>query len=143
MTRDPDVMIALPFPPSTNAAYRVRGMFNRGGGRGLYMTTEAKAWKAEAQAIARQAMFQAGARVSSNGVLLYLDLVPATNHRWDIDNRYKLLQDALEGIVYHNDSQIIQKLTTKHPKSQESGAWVSVWYVDHFTPEHPARRFTK
>ena len=115
-------------------------MWNRGGGRGVYMTTEAKLFKNEAAALARQAMHDAGAKVTSNPVLMYLDLVPPTNHKWDLDNRHKLIQDALEGIVYHDDSQIIQKLTTKHPKSREPGAWVSVWYVDNFEPQHPAIR---
>ena len=143
MTEQPQVVIELPFPPSTNQAYRVRNTFTRGGGRGVYMTTEAKHYKADAQMLARQAMLDAGMSVTSKPVLMYLDLVPPSNHRWDLDNRHKLIQDALEGIVYHDDSQIIQKLTTKHPKHPDAGAWVGIYVIDEWEPSHPARRFTQ
>lgn len=91
--------LRMPMPPSLNRTYR--GSMT--GGHGSFLTEKARAWKAYAVTEIRRVGFTP----LHGRVLLDLVMHFATNARADLDNRKKLLLDAitLSGL-WHDDSQI-------------------------------------
>lgn len=96
--------VILPYPPSTNRLWR------NGSGR-TYQTAEAKAFKGLAAIQAKRA----GLEMRTGPVELIVILHPKKPKRdtgrpvrcMDLDNALKAAQDALQGIAYVNDSQIV------------------------------------
>lgn len=90
--------IILPLPPTDNLLYRIK----KGGG-GLYMTDEAKEWKTNV-----------GWELKTSRVKYTEDpVIVGEIHiylKYDRDTQggLKLLFDAMEGIYYKNDRQVIQ-----------------------------------
>lgn len=126
MHREPDLELELSWPPSTSHAYIRRSM--KFGGKGMMMTTDARRYKAAAQAIARKVMQQAGHAIQGGNIAVVMDLYPPTRRKTDIDNRNKLVFDALEGTVFHDDSQIVELLAKKHQKSDRPGVGLRIWF---------------
>ena len=90
-------------PVSVNAAYKRRSL--AGGGKGLMLSPDAKWFKS---AVAARALFARQTttwpRLSAVGDV-HLTIV-TWNARHDADAPIKLLQDALEGILYARDSAV-------------------------------------
>ena len=80
-------------PPSVNHYWGTRG--NR-----RYISKEGIAFRQEVALISR------GKRIEGR-LQLYVELTASNKRRWDLDNRIKSLQDALQHAgVYEDDAQI-------------------------------------
>lgn len=88
-------MVTLPFPPTANLYWRVW--------RGRAVTSsEARAYKQTA-ALAAKAQ---GMRPIIDGDVSVMVRVFRPTRRGDLDNRLKVLLDALRGIAYRDDAQV-------------------------------------
>ena len=99
-----EVTMLLPYPPSANRYIRRTA-------RGCYRTAEADRYRATAMALA----ISNGAVCLSGPVIVVATLLPkltkkgaASKTRIDIDNCVKVACDALQGVCYKNDSQIVR-----------------------------------
>ena len=90
--------IILPLPPTDNLLYRIK----RGGG-GLYMTDEAKKWKTDTGWEVKAS----GAKYTEDPVIVGEIHIYLKTDR-DTQGGLKLLFDAMEGVYYKNDRQVIQ-----------------------------------
>ena len=88
--------LILNLPPSANRAWRHTN------GR-TYMTREAKAYKELTYWKAKQQ----GAKPLEGPVILR-GTIYFPNQRGDLSNRIKVLEDALQGAAYVNDSQVVR-----------------------------------
>ena len=84
----------LPIPPSANRYWRI--YHNR-----IVVTDEARAYKEEIRLLLRGAVPLLG-----NVVTNFTVFRPA--HRGDLDNYTKVMFDALQGLAYVNDNQVVQ-----------------------------------
>ncbi len=92
--------ISLPYPPSTNRYYRTyRGH--------VTISAEAKAYKAKVRGI----LFMG--RPYDGPVSVSLD-VYRPRKSGDLDNRLKVTLDALRGIAFHDDSQVVEIRAVRH-----------------------------
>lgn len=104
------MIITLPLPPTANLYWRVwRGR--------AVVSTEARAYKRGA---ALAALAQ-GVRPILDGEVAVVMRVFRRTRRGDLDNRLKVLLDALRGIAYRDDSQVarleaIQSEDAKNPR---------------------------
>lgn len=89
-------VFTLPYPPSANRYWR----FTR---QGIYVSAEAKHYKQQAAQMARSE----GVTVLDGAVILRLD-VYAPRKAGDLSNRIKVLEDALNGVAYHDDAQVVE-----------------------------------
>lgn len=94
----------LPYPPSTNRLTRI------GNGR-VHASPQARAWKQSAAWLAKQA----GMVMLDGEVHVAIRLHPratkagaASKTRVDIDNAIKAALDALNGIAWHDDKQVVR-----------------------------------
>lgn len=85
------------------------------------LSHEARAYKLTA---AKSALAQ-GARSRLGPILLRLHVYRA-ERRGDLSNRIKVLEDALEGVAYENDSQVVRLEAQLHddPKNPRVEVWV-------------------
>ena len=106
-----NVTIVLPVPPTSNMYWKPRAIYNKQKGKWIgtiYKTTEAKEYCKTVQLIALQADFMPYPK----GVQVVFHMVwYRENMRGDLMNREKVVEDALQGIMYMNDSQITAKHT--------------------------------
>ncbi len=101
--------------------------------RGVRLTDEARAWKE---------MTTLTARIQMKGEILQGYVGVEVHYffprrRADLDNRLKALQDALNGVVWVDDSQIVETHTYKwFVRDDEPHVDLTVWEVlgDRFTP---------
>lgn len=109
-------------PPSLWQAY-----YQRRGGRGKCLTEKASAWKCGAIYEARQAYKQ---KPLTGRLAVIVKFFVKSRGRWDIDNRYKLLLDAMtEAKVWDDDCKIdlllgVVKVDGKRKKPETS---LTVW----------------
>jgi crossover junction endodeoxyribonuclease RusA len=90
--------LILPFPPSANRYWRSVP------GRGVLLSAEARRYKEDAGMVA----LAAGVRPVDGPVALTVTLYRPAK-RGDLDNRIKVLLDALGGgIAYRDDSQVVE-----------------------------------
>jgi crossover junction endodeoxyribonuclease RusA len=107
--------LTLPFPPSLNHYLRRTP-------HGVYQTPEAVAYKEEAAYTARLA----GVQPLEGEVVVVLDVYRPAK-RGDLDNYAKLALDAMNRILWHDDSQIVEihahRFDDKHNPRVEISAW--------------------
>jgi crossover junction endodeoxyribonuclease RusA len=89
--------LVLPYPPANNRYYRSVP------GRGVLLSAEARRYKEEAGMVA----LAAGVRPVDGPVALTITLYRPAK-RGDVDGRLKGLLDALNGIAYQDDSQVVE-----------------------------------
>lgn len=90
------ITIELPLPPSSNRYWRnFRGR--------MVVSDEARAYKLQAGWLA----VAAGAQILEGALSLSIDVYRARK-AGDLDNKLKVLLDSLQGILYKNDSQIVE-----------------------------------
>jgi len=75
-----------------------------------FTAPETRRFQAKVQAHARQAR----AKPLAGPVLLAVDFYRETAHACDLDNLIKTVSDALNGIAYEDDRQIVAILATKN-----------------------------
>lgn len=90
------MQVTLPYPPSANTNWRPAG------GR-IIKSKEARAYQVEAGWMARAA----GVRPTRDPVILTLR-VYRPQQSGDLSNRIKVLEDALNGVAYYDDAQVIE-----------------------------------
>jgi Holliday junction resolvase RusA-like endonuclease len=95
-------------PKSTSHIYAYHCKFGFPQG---YMNKAGKDLKEDYQ---WQAKSQWRKKLLTGEVKLTIDLYFGTKRRQDIDNFNKLVYDALTGIVYEDDGQVVEVLTRKH-----------------------------
>lgn len=98
--RNEKIEFELPFPPSANRYWRnVNGR--------MVKSAEADGYREEASWVALLALRDAGqhGKPLMGPVKAVLDFY-FPSERGDLDNRIKIILDALQGVAYHNDSQI-------------------------------------
>lgn len=89
------ITLSLPYPPSANRYWRnFRGR--------MVISPEAKGYKTAVQLIAKRA----GVRLLTGEVALILR-VYRPRKAGDLSNRIKVLEDALQGVAFHDDSQVV------------------------------------
>ena len=123
MTKRPEaalVAFVLPLPPATNNLYTN----GRGHGKRV-LTTEARLWKQHAGLAACAAACEQGWSITTGPVEVGVHLV--LKHDRDVDN-LKALLDALSGVLYRDDRQIVRLVATKAKaaKGEEPRAVVTV-----------------
>lgn len=84
----------LPVPPSANEYWGVSGSR-------MYVTEKAKAYKQEIKYMLSQA-------VPMKGFVAVNFSVYRPRMKGDLDNYNKIMFDALQGLVYENDNQIVE-----------------------------------
>ena len=114
--------LSLPYPPSTNRLTR------HGNGR-AYASPQAAAWKRQAAWLAKAA----GVRVTALPVAVSVLLHPKANKdgsasktRIDIDNAIKAALDALNGVAWLDDKQVI-RLSAEVSDPLENGGLTIEW----------------
>ena len=102
-----EIHLVLPFPVSVNSMYYAST-------RRQVLTKKAKQWFHTAQYITKQEVVKQGWEMDTGSVWysceirFYMkDLVKKDSH-----NYLKLMLDALEGLVYHNDYFVIPRILT-------------------------------
>ncbi|MEO0597599.1 MAG: RusA family crossover junction endodeoxyribonuclease [Chloroflexota bacterium] len=94
---------------------------------GKVRTVTPKATKQYEQAIAQSASL-ATDKPFAKGVKLSVSILiwRTDARRADIDNICKSVMDGMEGVVYHNDSQVIELYSRLHRKASKAGVQVTV-----------------
>ena len=89
------IKLTLPFPPTVNHMWGYAG-------KRKYLKKEAH----EFRRLVQEACIEANAKISGR-LAIFIALYPPTKRKFDLDNRIKALQDALEHAgVYLDDEQI-------------------------------------
>ncbi len=94
--------IVLAIPPSANTYWRYTST-------GVYVSQEAQAYKAGVLWKARQQ----GMQPMGGALALYVNVYRSAK-RGDLDNYAKVLGDALNGVAYHDDSQVVELHMWRH-----------------------------
>lgn len=96
--RELGVRVTLPYPPSANQYWRVdrRGF--------TYVSDEAKDYK---KAV-KFRLLASGIRQPLDGPLVLSLVVYRPLRKGDLSNRIKVLEDAFNGIVWKDDSQVVE-----------------------------------
>jgi len=101
----------------------------KGGG---YTSPRIKAWQDTVALAAREAM--QGREPEQGEVAMLVVFVRSNHKRADLDNLNKAVADALRGIVYEDDCQIVTLHLVKHVMTKaKAGILVSV-YAGRFLP---------
>ena len=116
------MIVALPYPPSTNRMWRVfRGR--------TVLSEEGRTYKAKAGWLAKAA----GAKPVAHDVVVVVTLHPRVNKDGsaskvvlDLDNSLKVACDALQGVAYVNDKQIKRITAAYGNPVQDGGLTVAV-----------------
>lgn len=94
-----EYFLVFPVSPSWNLLYR-----RKKGGYGMFMTKEGHDYKETIKKIC----LADGCKPFDGDVFVHLRWY-RKDKRGDLDNREKILYDALQGFCYHKDSQIAHK----------------------------------
>ncbi len=110
--------IVLALPPSANVYWRYTAT-------GVYVSQEAQNYKAGVLWKARQQ----GMQPMGGAVALYVN-VYRQQRRGDLDNFAKVLGDALNGVAYHDDSQVVELHMWRHDDKRNPRVEVEVRRVE-------------
>lgn len=111
------VSLTLPYPPSANRYWRyVRNH--------PVVSADAKAYRAAAGMMARHQ----GMAPFTGKVALYIELY-RPQKSGDLDNRIKILADALKGVAYNDDDQIVEIYARLHDDKANPRAEVEIRQV--------------
>jgi crossover junction endodeoxyribonuclease RusA len=100
------------------------------------VSQEARAYKAQAGWLAK----------SQNAELLDGDIAVTLKlyrpqKKGDIDNRIKVLLDALQGVAFENDSQIVELHVFRYDDKANPGVEVELWQVENERDEANIRGY--
>lgn len=98
MTSD-TITFTLPVPPSSNRYWRT--VVTKAGKALIFVSKEAETYKAQV------ARLSGCPRLIRSEVAVTLRVF-RPQRSGDLDNKLKVLFDALQGVVYYNDSQIVE-----------------------------------
>lgn len=103
------INLQLPYPPSSNRLWRT-------GNGATYISQEAREYKQNVALLARVAK----AKPFDGNVFVNVR-VYRPRQSGDLDNRLKVVLDALQGVCYHDDKQVVKIIAErfddpKHPR---------------------------
>ena len=115
--------LTLPYPPLLNKYYghkvmKVRGKYVPN----VYVTPEGKAYKLNVKLLARSR----GVAEIKGPVAVSID-VYRPQKRGDIDGVLKCLLDALNGVLYEDDSQIIELHVARLDDPEKPRVQINAW----------------
>lgn len=116
--------LTLPYPPSANNYWR--SIVIKGAVRVL-LSSEARKYKAHVQGLA-------GRYELLTGPIGIVVRIYRPKRIGDLGNRIKVLEDALQGVLFGNDSQIERIEATRHEDKANPRAEVAVWALPHARP---------
>lgn len=116
--------LTLPYPPSVNH-YLARSHTG-----GLYPTAQAVAYKEE---VALRARLE-GITPLDGAVVVTVDVYRPAK-RGDLDNCLKVTFDSLNGIAWHDDSQVVEIHASRHDDKHNPRVEVVIWAVRDSTQE--------
>lgn len=126
-------VIELPTPPSINDAYADFVIPAKNGKKARAMRMlkdEGKRYKADVAAI----LHHAGWTPTAQDVILTI-WWRRQRRAGDLSNRVKVLEDALKGCAYHDDSQVVELHAFRSDDRDRAGVTVSVELVPMLTEE--------
>ncbi|WP_405379579.1 RusA family crossover junction endodeoxyribonuclease [Phascolarctobacterium sp.] len=99
------IRLSVSIPPSVNAAYINR----HGSGKGRTLSASARTWKVVAGYKAMAEARKQGWIIPDDSKKVVLEVVAywPDHRRRDMNNLHKLLCDALEGYLYHDDKMVL------------------------------------
>lgn len=119
------MIVTLPYPPSANRYLRHTA-------RGTYRTSEANAYRTQAQWLAKAAGF----KPLDGFVAVSVTLHPKETKKGqpsatvlDLDNCLKVAMDAMQGIAFENDKQVKQISMSYGCQKQDGGLTLEVTNV--------------
>jgi crossover junction endodeoxyribonuclease RusA len=113
------ITMVLPYPPSSNRYWRTyRGR--------TVKSDEARKYQDEAGWCARVA----GAEMLAGDVAMELKIY-RPRKSGDTSNRIKVLEDAMQGILYENDNQIVEIHAYRFDDSHSPRIELKVWEANH------------
>lgn len=112
--------LVLPYPPSANRLWTFTA-------RGARLTEAAKAYKTECGLVART---QATADMPFLGAVRLTMRFYRPRKAGDLDNMQKGLLDALNGICWHDDRQIVELHAYRHDDKRNPRVEVEITEVD-------------
>lgn len=95
--------LTLPYPPSTNRYWRFNPKFGS-----MYVTHEARKYKADLEAIARRQLGPRARFPVYRGPVAVSVIVYRPAKRGDLDNTLKVMLDALRGVAFVDDDQVVR-----------------------------------
>lgn len=145
------IVVSIPAEPIAQGRPRLS---SRGGFARAYDPPKSRTWKAFVADYAAKAMEDAGITELLEGPLLirirFGFPLPKSQHRkrspvprqWhmkrpDLDNLYKGVIDACEGVIYHRDSEIVKVVMDKVIVAQGDAPFVN-FVVEKVSSEGPA-----
>ncbi len=113
------MILTLPFPPSSNRYWRnFRGR--------VVKSQEARDYQQAVSCLANVGASNGFPTLLTGAVGLQLNFY-RPQRRGDLDNRVKILVDALQGIAYSNDSQVSELHAFLHDDKQNPRVEVEAW----------------
>lgn len=114
--------VRLPYPPSANRLWaNFRGH--------VVKTAEAREYSKTCAELVRLA----GGKLTEKAVVVNI-LVERPRRVGDLDNRLRAVLDALNGLVYSDDDQVVGIVATRIDRPGDGGVWVTVREVDDGAP---------
>lgn len=120
------VKLTLPYPPSANRYWR--SIVIAGSVRVL-VSSEAREYKRRCAAIAAIAC-----QSPMEGPLGMSLAVFRPMRRGDLSNRIKVIEDAMQGIVFHDDNQVVRIEAQRHEDKANPRVEVVVWQITETNP---------
>jgi len=127
MTEPPRMIVSflVQGEPLPKQSYRAA----KGGG---YTEPRIKAWQNTVAVYAKEAM--QGRKPEKGDIAMQVVFVRSTHRKADLDNLNKAVADALRGIVYEDDCQIVTLHLVKHVmEKSKAGVLISV-FAGRFLP---------
>lgn len=146
------INIFIPFEPKNpNNAYHISGNAGKGF-KGMFMKADYKNYKTAVIDIAKKAIYDTyGLNFipTTSDILIRSTWTFGTLRRKDLQNCGKLEYDALNGVVYEDDSQIVDIIQQKRYKKNEPSVLIEVfelknsYFNQDIENENQAKKKTK
>lgn len=123
MTGEGAWKLTLPYPPSANRYWRTFAYIDKRSGKpkaAIFVSEEAKRYKKGIATLA-------GAMLKLTGPVGLRAWVYRPLRRGDLGNRMKVLEDAMEGVVYEDDEQIEYEELFRRDDKLNPRVEVEVW----------------
>jgi Holliday junction resolvase RusA-like endonuclease len=122
--------LALPMPPSANAAWDYRSVFSPARGRVMSIKYTTNQYKQYTEEIAWRITEARARHWSENLLRMQVVCCFRDERKQDIDNRVKPLLDALKTAqLFKDDSQIVELEVRRGPKVDGGRVIVSCWEI--------------